>query len=165
MFLCCPRKPGAWPSAASDTGSSCVQGTSSASCAAIIRLPSQQCERRTQIGWIATSEPSSSASLRYRVAPSVKVRMQRRPSSQSDAPHPLPRSALAPCGLFSASFARVLRVDRSERVPRPSSVQTLASPLLAGLCAPTTPLQIRSLCLSPPLFFFSCSATQLGLHI
>ncbi|KAI0661568.1 hypothetical protein C8Q70DRAFT_663640 [Cubamyces menziesii] len=80
--------------------------------------------------------------------------MQRRPSSQSDAPHPLPRSVLAPCGLFSASLARVLRVDRSERVPRPSSVQTLASPLLAGpLCTHNTSSNSHSLPL-PSSFLF-----------
>lgn len=163
VFVWCPLEPGAWPSAASDTGSSSVQGTSSASCAAIIRLASQQCERRTQIGWIATSE--SSATLRYRVAPSVKVRMQRRPSSHSDAPHPLPRSALPPSGLFSASCPRLLRVHRSESVDRSSSAQALSSPLLADpVCthnSSSNSCSARSLLAS----FFSPSATWPGEHI
>ncbi|KAH9902869.1 hypothetical protein C8Q73DRAFT_25293 [Cubamyces lactineus] len=77
--------------------------------------------------------------------------MQRRPSSHSDAPHPLPRSALPPSGLFSASCPRLVRVHRSESVDRSSAVQVLSSPIL---CAPTTALQIRVLRVPfSPLFF------------
>ncbi|KAI0329105.1 hypothetical protein GY45DRAFT_924928 [Cubamyces sp. BRFM 1775] len=109
---------------------------------------------------VATSEPSSSASLRYRVALSVKVRMQRRPSHPShlsDAPHPLSRFPLPPCGLFSASSPRLLRVHRSESVDRSFSVQALPSCVHPH----TTALQIRFLHVpSPPLSLSSPACVQ-----